>query len=210
VTRRCLKAPAIDQLTEVTTEDEEDTTLVLGAYLLAGLDDSNAAIISEPTQEFGSPATRLKSNATAAEEATSPSAQAACPRTRGSGSQRASASTATASHDGASWSANQFPMATHTFCANPARPTLRIAEPRENASQPSSESAAMGGSPGLPDMPCAEFRRAAGRQGSGAPRFMPIPALHPCGLQNPSMAVWELQRLGSSSRSGIQQGTPGG
>jgi hypothetical protein len=64
----------------------------------------------------------------------SPSAQAACPRTSGSGSESDDSSTCTASGE------PQFPNATATFRKNPARPERRSADPRENASQPASSS----------------------------------------------------------------------
>jgi hypothetical protein len=64
-----------------------------------------------------------------------PNAQAACPRTSGSGSESAKVSTGTAS------GAPQLPSPTQMFRANPARPARRFAEPLENASQAASSSA---------------------------------------------------------------------
>ncbi len=76
------------------------------------------------------------SSADAAEiEEIRPSAQAACARTRGSGSDNAEASTGTASTD------PQLPSATQTLRAKPARPARRMAEPLENESHAASSSA---------------------------------------------------------------------
>jgi hypothetical protein len=71
----------------------------------------------------------------ASAEPTLPSAQAACARTNGSGSDNARASTATASGE------PQLPSPTQTLRANPALPERRIAEPRENESHAASSSA---------------------------------------------------------------------
>jgi hypothetical protein len=59
------------------------------------------------------------------------SAQAACARTNGSGSESAEISTGTAS------GAPQFPIATATFRRNPTYPARRIADPRVHTSQSS-------------------------------------------------------------------------
>lgn len=67
---------------------------------------------------------------------TRPSAQAACARTNGSGSESADASTGTASGD------PQLPSPTQTLRAKPARPARRMADPLENESQEASSSAA--------------------------------------------------------------------
>jgi hypothetical protein len=71
----------------------------------------------------------------ASAEPTLPSAQAACARTSGSGSDIALESTGTASSE------PQLPSPTHTLRANPALPERRIAEPRENESHAASSSA---------------------------------------------------------------------
>jgi hypothetical protein len=71
----------------------------------------------------------------ASADPTLPSAQAACARTNGAGSDRARESTGTASGE------PQLPSPTHTLRANPARPERRSAEPRENASHAASSSA---------------------------------------------------------------------
>jgi hypothetical protein len=71
----------------------------------------------------------------ASADPTLPSAQAACARTNGTGSDSARESTGTASRE------PQLPSPTHTLRANPALPDRRIAEPRENASHAASSSA---------------------------------------------------------------------
>jgi hypothetical protein len=73
--------------------------------------------------------------ALASAEPTRPSAQAACARTDGSGSESAEVSTGTAVGD------PQLPSPTQTLRAKPARPARRIAEPLDNASQAASSSA---------------------------------------------------------------------
>jgi hypothetical protein len=71
----------------------------------------------------------------ASAEPTLPSAQAACARTNGSGSDNALASTGTA------FGEPQLPSPTQTLRANPALPDRRIAEQRKNESHASSSSA---------------------------------------------------------------------
>jgi hypothetical protein len=71
----------------------------------------------------------------ASAEPTLPSAQAACARTNGSGSDNALESTGMASGE------PQLPSPTHTLRANPVLPERRIAEPRENESHAASSSA---------------------------------------------------------------------
>jgi hypothetical protein len=90
---------------------------------------------SPPTNESSSDSDAADNASAASAESMHPSAQAACPRTNGSGSRRADTSTGTASSD------PQLPRATQTLRANPERPARRIAEPRENESQEASSSA---------------------------------------------------------------------
>lgn len=95
----------------------------------------SAAAISDLTDSSDS-ADNLDDNAPLASvEPTRPSAQAACPRTNGSGSESADVSTGTAPGD------PQLPSPTQTLRAKPARPARRIADPRENESQAASSSA---------------------------------------------------------------------
>jgi hypothetical protein len=96
---------------------------------------ARAAASSDLTDSSDS-ADNLEDNASVASaESTRPSAQAACPRTNGSGSDSADVSTETASGD------RQLPSPTQTLRANPARPARRMAEPLENESQAASSNA---------------------------------------------------------------------
>lgn len=95
----------------------------------------SASEISSETHGSDSPADRCARAATAEADPTLPNAQAACPRTSGSGSDKEEVSTGTASGEA------QLPSPTQRLRANPARPALRIAEPRENDSQEDSSSA---------------------------------------------------------------------
>ena len=94
-----------------------------------------AAASSDLTDSSGSTDDREASASFASAEPTRPSAQAACPRTNGSGSESAEVSTGTASDD------PQLPSPTQTFRANPARPARRMADPLENESQAASSNA---------------------------------------------------------------------
>lgn len=96
---------------------------------------SIAADNSSRTDASDSTDARSDSAALAGADPTLPSAQAACVRTSGSGSDSARVSTGTAS------GAAQLPSATHTLRAKPARPARRIADPFENESHASSSSA---------------------------------------------------------------------
>ena len=91
---------------------------------------SSATSTSSSTNGSRSLGAEASSAADASGEPISPSAHAACPRTNGSGSESAEASTGTASGD------PQLPSATATLRKKPARPGRRSGEPRENASQP--------------------------------------------------------------------------
>lgn len=73
--------------------------------------------------------------ALASDASTLPSAQAACARTNGAGSDSADESTGTASGD------PQLPRPTQTLRANPGRPARRMAEPLENECQAASSNA---------------------------------------------------------------------
>ena len=94
-----------------------------------------AASTSRTTQASSSEMSTEESSSLAPVPPTRPSAQAACPRTNGSGSASALDSTGIASSD------PQFPSETQTLRANPDLPARRMAEPRENDSQASGSSA---------------------------------------------------------------------
>jgi hypothetical protein len=94
---------------------------------------ARASSNSSRTQESSSLSSRPASTTQAAGEATSPSAQAACPRTNGSGSDSASTSGGTASSD------PQLPSATATLRSNPSRRARRTGEPRVNSSHASGD-----------------------------------------------------------------------
>jgi hypothetical protein len=127
---------------------------------LVPLNGPNASSISSLTQSSGSASSRARSKASEEPIGIRPNAQEACPRTSGSGSQSASASTVEASAE------PQLPKATQTFRANPALPARRIGDPRENASQASSESAVVKSSvSGGAFVPGCE---ASGTNGSGS------------------------------------------
>jgi hypothetical protein len=96
----------------------------------------SAATSSDLTDSLGSTEILDDSAAFASAVPTRPSAQAACARTNGSGSERATVSTGPASGD------PQLPSPTQTLRANPARPARRIADPLENESHAASSNAA--------------------------------------------------------------------
>lgn len=93
---------------------------------------SSAASTSATTDDSRSVANEASSAATAPDEPISPNAQAACPRTNGSGSESAATNTGAASEE------PQLPSATATLRRKPARPARLNGEPRENASHPAS------------------------------------------------------------------------
>ena len=97
--------------------------------------EASASVSSDLTDASDSTASLDETAALASAEPIMPSAQAACPRTSGSGSDSAGTSTGTASGD------PQFPSDTQTLRANPARPARRIADPLENESHAASSSA---------------------------------------------------------------------
>src|SRR5690625_2420702 len=96
---------------------------------------ARAARSSSSTDLSDSTARRDDNAALASADPTLPSAQAACERTNGSGSESAAESTGTASGD------PQLPSPTQTLRAKPARPDRRIGDPLENESQAASSSA---------------------------------------------------------------------
>jgi hypothetical protein len=99
-------------------------------YFTFGRDLTSTASTSARTNGSRSAANDASSEATASGEPISPNAQAACPRTNGSGSESAAANTGTASEE------PQLPSATATLRRKPTRPARLNGEPRENASQP--------------------------------------------------------------------------
>jgi hypothetical protein len=105
----------------------------------------SAAASSALTASSDSTAALDTNAARAAADPTRLSAQAACARTTGSGSDNARASTRTASGDpqlpAATSASLQLPSPTQTLRAKPARPARRMADPLENASQAASSSA---------------------------------------------------------------------
>lgn len=109
--------------------------LPLPLYFPVGRQLASAAAISSETEGSASNVACCSSAATADSEQILPSAQAACARTSGSGSESAEVSTGTASRE------PQLPSPTQTLRAKPARPARRIAEPLENESQATSLSA---------------------------------------------------------------------
>jgi DNA invertase Pin-like site-specific DNA recombinase len=97
--------------------------------------EASASVSSDLTDASDSTASLDETAALASAEPILPSAQAACARTSGSGSDSAGTSAGTASGD------PQFPSDTQTLRANPARPARRIADPLENESHAASSSA---------------------------------------------------------------------
>jgi hypothetical protein len=107
----------------------EPVAFQLGDQILSA--DRNSPM----TDSSDSTESREESSTEASGDPIRPSAQAACDRTTGSGSDRAEANVGTASAE------PQLPSATQTLRANPARPTRRMADPLENESQEASSSA---------------------------------------------------------------------
>jgi hypothetical protein len=100
-------------------------------YFTFGRDLASPSSNSTRTNGSRSTVSMASRAETASGDPISPSAQAECPRTSGSGSASVATSTGTAS------SAPQFPSATATLRLNPAYPARRTADPRVHSSHSS-------------------------------------------------------------------------
>jgi hypothetical protein len=99
------------------------------------IEPPSAAASSALTASSDSTAALETNAARASADVTRLSAQAACARTTGSGSESASVRIGTVSGD------PQFPSPTQTLRAKPTRPARRMADPLEDASHAASSSA---------------------------------------------------------------------
>lgn len=135
-------------------------------YFSVGRQLPSADPISSRTPESDSIANCSSSAQSASADPMRPSAQAACDRTNGSGSESAEANTGTASGD------PQLPSATATLRKKPARPARRTGEPRENDSQAASSMAINSTSEGeaVPGCETSPANGATPNGGSPGPR----------------------------------------